>query len=602
MDHRPVREAPLLNGLEVTHQANTAGDGQNTEQMPPERVDLLRAVESLRSEIARLRLSFPVPGVEQARELRDSVLERLDGYVLPRLRRMDAPLLVVIGGSTGAGKSTLTNSIVGVCASPTGVLRPTTRSPVLVHNPQDTGAFMSRRILPDLTRTTLSGVEPLEQGEGRAPTARNIRLVARPAVPPGLAVIDSPDLDSLVESNRDLARQLFGVADLWLFVTTGTDYADALPWELLMEATERRLSVAVVLDRMRESEIADVRVHFATMLRNRGLSAAPVFIIPEGRMVNGMLPEESISTLRGWLAQQGSDARTRRGHVSGALCGSLEHVLNRMPDLLRSLAGQQEADERLRQALATPFERAQKALMAAIEDGTLLSDRLHSAWQRIAGQQEAPAGVSRLRWRMGAALRNAEARSEAAAAFAERFQAVVDEELGRALASVAEAWRQDPVARQLAEHPDLTSLSRTLVPRVTQLLGEWHAALYEELYPQVPNPRGPVAADAALLSLIAVATGADRTWLGAVVRQHYTTQSPRADLRARSEEARIDLQHRAAALVAIERDRLLALLDDGTSCDGGSAARRAAQETRTAMAALQRPGTEEKGGTCANSE
>ena len=45
-------------------------------------------------------------------------LAQLDDYVLPRLATIDAPLLAVVGGSTGAGKSTLVNSLVGrgVCA------------------------------------------------------------------------------------------------------------------------------------------------------------------------------------------------------------------------------------------------------------------------------------------------------------------------------------------------------------------------------------------------------------------------------------------------------------------------------------------------------
>ena len=50
---------------------------------------------------------------------------------------MDAPLLMVVGGSTGAGKSTLVNSLVGADVSPAGVLRPTTRAPVLVCHPAD---------------------------------------------------------------------------------------------------------------------------------------------------------------------------------------------------------------------------------------------------------------------------------------------------------------------------------------------------------------------------------------------------------------------------------------------------------------------------------
>ena len=42
-----------------------------------------------------------------------------------------------VSGSTGAGKSTLVNSLVGSEVSTAGVLRPTTRRPVLVHNPLD---------------------------------------------------------------------------------------------------------------------------------------------------------------------------------------------------------------------------------------------------------------------------------------------------------------------------------------------------------------------------------------------------------------------------------------------------------------------------------
>ena len=99
---------------------------------PHAREALIEVTEKLRAEIARASLPFDLAGAAEVRQERELLLHRLDGYVLPRLRRMDAPLLVVIGGSTGAGKSTLTNSLVGVPVSPAGVLRPTTRSPVLV--------------------------------------------------------------------------------------------------------------------------------------------------------------------------------------------------------------------------------------------------------------------------------------------------------------------------------------------------------------------------------------------------------------------------------------------------------------------------------------
>ena len=77
---------------------------------------------------------------------------QLDDYVLPRLRSLDAPLLVVVGGSTGAGKSTLVNSILGRHVTTPGVLRPTTRAPVLVHHPDDAPWFTGQRILPGMAR------------------------------------------------------------------------------------------------------------------------------------------------------------------------------------------------------------------------------------------------------------------------------------------------------------------------------------------------------------------------------------------------------------------------------------------------------------------
>ena len=75
--------------------------------------DLLGAADSLRSDVASLALPLQLPDVEYARAEREELLGQLDDYLLPRLRRLDAPLLAVVGGSTGAGKSTLVNSSPG---------------------------------------------------------------------------------------------------------------------------------------------------------------------------------------------------------------------------------------------------------------------------------------------------------------------------------------------------------------------------------------------------------------------------------------------------------------------------------------------------------
>src|SRR5918999_1452399 len=149
--------------------------------------DLTTQLERLRDDLRSVRLELDVPGAGEARRKRDDVVAQVDDYILPRLRQMDAPALVVVGGSTGAGKSTLVNSLVGAEVSPAGVLRPTTRAPVLACNPNDVSSFEGQRVLPGLARTT---------GASAAPGT--LHLVATDALPEGLALLDSPDIDSIL--------------------------------------------------------------------------------------------------------------------------------------------------------------------------------------------------------------------------------------------------------------------------------------------------------------------------------------------------------------------------------------------------------------------
>src|SRR5215210_4286723 len=154
----------------------------------------IAALASLRDELRSLELGLALPSAERAARVRDELAAQVDDYLLPRLAQMDAPLLMVVGGSTGAGKSTLVNSLVGAQVSTAGVLRPTTRAPVLACHPSDVRWFEDDRVLPGLSRT-LGG----PAGPG------GLQLVPLDALPVGLALLDSPDIDSVVESNRDLA-------------------------------------------------------------------------------------------------------------------------------------------------------------------------------------------------------------------------------------------------------------------------------------------------------------------------------------------------------------------------------------------------------------
>ena len=309
----------------------TGEDSGVTLTAAPETQDLLPAVTSLRDEVGTTSLPFDLPGVRAAERGRTELLRQLDDYILPRLASLDAPLLAVVGGSTGAGKSTLVNSLVGAVVSAPGVLRPTTRSPVLVHHPDDERWFTPTRILPDLARATGGNAV-----EGQA----TMQLVTSSTLPPGLALLDAPDIDSVVLGNRELARQLLGAADLWLFVTTAARYADAVPWELLRQASERGTSVAVVLNRVPKGSIPVIREHLGSMLKEQGLGAAPIFTVAESALEDdGMLPRDEVARLYSWLSALAKDARARALVVRQTLTGALDSLDPRIQSLVDASGG-----------------------------------------------------------------------------------------------------------------------------------------------------------------------------------------------------------------------------------------------------------------------
>ena len=72
-------------------------------------------------DLERLELPLTVEGIDGARRLRSSLIGQVRDHVLPRLADADVPAIVVVGGSTGAGKSTLVNSVLGREVSDAGV-------------------------------------------------------------------------------------------------------------------------------------------------------------------------------------------------------------------------------------------------------------------------------------------------------------------------------------------------------------------------------------------------------------------------------------------------------------------------------------------------
>jgi energy-coupling factor transporter ATP-binding protein EcfA2 len=349
------------------------------------RPQLLDALSALRDRVAAARFPLPLAGAPRARANRDELLAQLDDYLVPRLRQPEAPLLAVVGGSTGAGKSTLVNSLVGRRVSEAGVLRPTTRTPVLVCHPEDHHWFSGMRVLPDLTRVWVPQQEASDDlllpGEN---PARVLRIETAETLPPGLALLDAPDIDSLVADNRVLAAELLCAADIWVMVTTAARYADAVPWHLLRTAKEYQVTLVTVLDRVPHQVVSEVSRQYGALLTKAGLGDVPRFTVPElpeSAWGGGLLPATAVAPLRTWLVHQAQDPAARQHAMARTAYGVLDSLKSRMPELASAAAAQYAAALRLTSAVDTAYDSEHARVRSRLQSGAVLAGNALKRWR-----------------------------------------------------------------------------------------------------------------------------------------------------------------------------------------------------------------------------
>jgi energy-coupling factor transporter ATP-binding protein EcfA2 len=568
----------------------------------PQTVGLPDALEELRDRLAAAPLRLRTPGQQAAARAAGSLVAQIDDYLLPRLRDLDAPLLAVVGGSTGAGKSTLVNSLLGVEATPAGVLRPTTRAPVLVCAPADRAAFAGDRVLPGLARTT--GPAALSEGTS------GLRLVVHDGLPAGLALVDAPDVDSVVEANRDLAGQLLAAADLWVFVTTAARYADAVPWELLRTAQERGTALAVVLDRVPPEAVPEVSDHLAGMLQDAGLAAARLFVVQERPLTGGLLPEDQIRPLRDWLHGLAADQEERAAVVRQTLAGALESLDPRVAGVAAVVEEQTAAAAALKGAADAAYARACTEVAEGVGNGSLLRGEVLARWQEFVGTGEwmrtLQSRVGRLRDRIAAGLRGRPAPgAELQGALENGVEVLLRAEADEAAERTATGWRTLPGGAGLlaGREAELDRSSPGFAAAVEDEVRAWQGHVLDLVREEGAGKRtearvlswGVNGAGAALMVAVFAQTGGlsggeiaiagGTTAVGQRVLEAVFGDAAVRDLAARARE---DLEERADRLLTAERARFDELVAAAAPPDGAAAALRAASRALAAARTARR--------------
>jgi predicted GTPase len=534
---------------------------------------MLTALVRLRGALQAAVLPLELPGAAEQRAAQAEMVDQLEDYVIPRLMTLDAPLLAVVGGSTGAGKSTLVNSVVGTRVTTPGVLRPTTRSPVLVHHPDDAKWFGQDRLLPELERVDRATNDP-----------QALQLVASEALTPGLAVLDAPDIDSVEERNRTLAAQLLAAADLWLFVTSAARYADQVPWEFLRKAADRSAAVAIVLDRTAPDAVETVSTHLARMLASRGLKDSPLFVVEEGEVSEeGLLAPAAVGDIRSWLRALAEDAEARSAVVRQTLDGAVRTLARRTHGVADAATEQVDAVRRLREDANAAYDRAVEQVSEASADGTLLRGEVLARWQEFVGTGELLKSLeNRVGWlrdRLVNAIKGKPQQAERVTVAVESGLETLILEHAEAAAERAEAsWRQTAAGQALLADAgeDLGRASRDFRRRTERAVRDWQADVLEMVRTEGADKRstarflafGVNGLSVALMVVVfahtAGVTGAEAGIAGgSAVLGQKLLEAVFGDQAVRSlaERARRDLERKVGELLDAERRRYTDLVD-----------------------------------------
>ena len=392
------------------------------------------------------------------RALIASMARQLDDYILPRSASMDSPLTIVVGGSTGAGKSTLVNTLLGEPLTQSGAIRPTTRHPVLLYRAEDEAALAPDRFLPTLPRTRVQKGEGLPGADPLVPQA--LVPVPTAALPRGIALIDAPDIDSVSKENRTLAKELLSAADLWLFVTTANRYADAVPWELLHAAAARSITIAVVLNRVPEGDEEAIETDLRRMLREAGIEAVLIHTVTEQpRDERGLINPISLAPLTLWIRELGADAPARAAIARTTLAGTVETLARNLRTLALEQERQQASHHALTLVAAEEYEKALTSIDAALSDGSLLRGEVLSRWHDFVGTgdffRSLDNTIGRLRDRVGSALRGQPAAVQKVEdALETGIYAVVMDAAARASEGTRARWRATRAGRSLLQRLD----------------------------------------------------------------------------------------------------------------------------------------------------
>jgi len=522
--------------------------------------DLRAALDRLAEAVEAVGFRLPGSAGPDRRQLRDITATLVRDYLVARLGDMDGPMLVAVFGPTGSGKSTILNALAGREVSPAGVIRPTTRAPVVwcrrghAHR-YAAGAFAEALVVED-----------------------DHPLLA------SMTIVDTPDLDSYADENRRRAERILAIADVGVFVTTPQRYADAVPWEVMRGLAERGLPLTFVMNRL-SRRAAGSLADFAAVLRREGvadLAGGETVAIHEQRRGSVVLPK---AVIKG-LGQVVDDLAVRRAEVVlESVDGALATAASRSGAVADEVRSQDAEALALRAAVDHAYRTQIEELHAHLAGGALIRAEVINRWQRLIGVSDLASIVSRGVGRVRDIFRPRQVAEGFESEVSQEMVAMVSNRAQRAVNTVVTAWEIDPGGLALL-NPDLRRVdAETASLAVTEIEG-WLAGLVslvrEEGKGRFQLARAAsigvnAAASVLLVSVFAATGGLTGAEVGVVAGTAAAQQTilehafGRAAAGRLAQRARSDLERRLGWVLEADAARFMEMIDSNTDSEAAAA-------------------------------
>ncbi len=303
----------------------------------------------------------------------------------------EAPILAVVTGGTNVGKSAVVNALLGQAVSKSSPLARGTKWPAILVHEADRAALQAARPIEGYAIEALTDPELPTRAVDRAVAFRHVHADDRLR---GIALIDSPDVDSDYEANHRVADDLLLAADLVVFVTTPEKYNDDACMEKLRAAALLRKDIVVVLNKTSPAEAETLRADLRTVVdeaidagSGRGPEAGALVVVEVPAVPGASDPARlagSVASLADIVCDRDAHADTRRRAVAGAsenFAAGLDAIVTRVEEEARQI---ELFGEALRQARALSVAHYRRAL------DEIPMNEVDEIWRRVLEELRIP--------------------------------------------------------------------------------------------------------------------------------------------------------------------------------------------------------------------